>query len=205
MILIITFLSILVFTIINIFAKNRWQTGLSIFFAAVFLVTLGFIIANDHYHYGKKKVTETTVQPLVSSTNGDQNNLLLYQPLGNGTEKIYLYKTDEDQKKPFTTGTDLVTNHLKTDQKQARLIEKKTYWTYKNQVAKNGFNLTSKDRELVKEDNTFEIRNDWFVLTTDQAKKLAKLMATNQNTMAEQATAEFQKETMKKIINEIQQ
>lgn len=85
------------------------------------------------------------------------------------------------------------------------MIEKKTYWTYKNQVAKNWFNLTSKDRELVKEDNTFEIRNDWFVLTTDQAKKLAELMATNQNTMAEKATAEFQKETMKKIINEIQQ
>lgn len=173
MILIITVLSVLAFTITNIFANKRWQTGLSILFATVFLISLGFITANDHYHYGMKKVTEKNIKPLVSSTDGNQTNLLLYQPLGNGTEKIYLYKTAISQKKPSTTGTDLVTNHLKTGQKQARLIEKKTYWTYKNPIAKNWFNLTSRDHELVKEDNTFEISNDWFVLTPDQAKKIS--------------------------------
>lgn len=234
MIFIITILSVLAFAITNIFAKKRWQTALSILFAVVFLISLGFITANDHYHYGMKKVTETTIKPLISSTDSDQTNLLLYQLLGNGTEKVYLYKTAEGQHKLSATGTDLVTNYLKTGQKKARLIEKKTYWTYKNQVAKSWFNLTSKDHELVKEENIFEISNNWFVLTTDQAKQLAKLVNDNHDTIAEQAknfvqeklasammqnpsldqssqqqitqqaTAEFQKETMEKLVHEIQ-
>ncbi|MBO1306343.1 DUF4811 domain-containing protein [Enterococcus sp. 669A] len=235
MIFVVTILSVLAFALTNIFAKKHWQTGLSVLFAAIFLVSLGFITANDHYHYGMKKVTETTVKPLVSSADGQQGNMLLYQPLGNGTEKVYLYKTTKDQKKPKATGTDLVANHLKTNQKKAQLIEKITYWTYKNDTAKRWFNLTSKDHELVKEDNTFEVSDDWFVLTTDQAKKLAKLAADNQSAMAEQAkafvqekvgqamtqnpsldqaaqqqiakqaTADYQKEAMTKLIAEVTQ
>ncbi|MGM0214268.1 DUF4811 domain-containing protein [Enterococcus sp. AZ109] len=200
MIFIITILSVLAFTVTNIFAKKRWQTGLSILFAAIFLVSLGFITANDHYHYGMKKVTVTTVKPLVSSADGQQGNLLLYQPLGNGTEKVYLYKTKQEQKKPTATGTDLVANHLKTGQEKAQLIEKKTYWTYKNDTAKRWFNLTSKDHELIKEDNTFEVSDDWFVLTTEQAKKLAKLAAENQAALAEQAKAFVQEKVAQAMM-----
>ena len=64
MIFAITIISVLAFALINIFAKKTWQTFLSIIFAGIFLISLGFITANDHYHYGMKKVTETTTQTL---------------------------------------------------------------------------------------------------------------------------------------------
>lgn len=55
MIFAITIISVLAFALINIFAKKTWQTFLSIIFAGIFLISLGFITANDHYHYGMKK------------------------------------------------------------------------------------------------------------------------------------------------------
>ncbi|GCF92379.1 DUF4811 domain-containing protein [Enterococcus florum] len=233
MIFLITILSVLAFAVTNIFAKKAWHTVLSIFFAAIFVVSLGFIIANDHYHFGMKKMTETTVNPLVSTVDYKQANLLLYQPLGNGTEMIYLYKTAENQKKPKTTGTDHVHNHIKNNQKTNQLIEKKSYWVYKSDMSKLWFKLTSKDHELIEEDNTFDIAEGWFVLSNDQAKQLVQKTAENKNQLAESektfaqeklkdamshnpsltlneqqtilqhATAEFQKESMKKVIEEI--
>ena len=90
MIFVITIISVIAFALTNIFAKKAWQTFLSIIFAAIFLVSLGFIIANDHDHYGMKRVTETTTQSLTSSADSKDMKMLLYQPLGNGEEKVFL-------------------------------------------------------------------------------------------------------------------
>ncbi|MDT2828663.1 MAG: DUF4811 domain-containing protein [Enterococcus viikkiensis] len=233
MIFAITIISVLAFALTNIFAKKTWQTILSVIFAAIFLVSLGFITANDHYHYGMKKVTETTTQTLTSSVNSKKMNLLLYQPLGNGTEKVYLYKTNESQKKPKPTGTDHVTNVVKKNQANAQLQTAKTYWVYKNDTAKLWFGLSSKNHQLIKEKNTFNVKEDWLVLSTDQAKKLAKLVQKNKDSMQtagkafvqekvkaammknptmdqaaqqkiiQQATAEYQQQAMAKIIAEV--
>ena len=51
--------------------------------------------------------------------------MLLYQPLGDGTEKIYLYRTDESQKKPKQTRMDHVTNHVVEDAKSAQKKRKR--------------------------------------------------------------------------------
>lgn len=187
MIFVVTIISVLAFALTNIFAKKTWQTVLSIIFAGIFLISLALITANDHYHYGMKKVTETTTQTLLSTADNKDMNMLLYQPLGDGTEKIYLYKTNDSQKKPKTTGTDHVSNIVKTNQKKSQLKTEKTYWVYKNDTTKFWFGLSSKNHQLVKERNTFDVQNEWFVLSTTQAKKLAKLAQENKSTMQNDA------------------
>lgn len=187
MIFVVTVISVLAFALTNIFAKKTWQTVLSIIFAGIFLISLALITANDHYHYGMKKVTETTTQTLLSTADNKDMNMLLYQPLGDGTEKIYLYKTNDSQKKPKTTGADHVSNIIKTSQKKSQLKTEKTYWVYKNDTTKFWFGLSSKNHQLVKERNTFDVQNEWFVLSTTQAKKLAKLAQENKSTMQNDA------------------
>lgn len=232
MIFVVTIISVLAFALTNIFAKKTWQTILSVVFAVIFLISLGFITANDHYHYGMKKVTETTTQTLSSTADNKAMKMLLYQPLGNGKEKIYLYKTNESQKKPKPTGTDHVSNTVKKNQAKSQLQTAKTYWVYKNDMIKFWFGLSSKNHQLIKEKNTFDVQKDWLVLSTDQAKKLAELVQENKTTMQtdaksfvqekvkaammqnpsmdqtaqqnviQQATAEYQQQAMKKLIAE---
>lgn len=232
MIFVVTIISVLAFALTNIFAKKTWQTILSVVFAVIFLISLGFITANDHYHYGMKKVTETTTQTLSSTADNKAMKMLLYQPLGNGKEKIYLYKTNESQKKPKPTGTDHVSNTVKKNQAKSQLQTAKTYWVYKNDTTKFWFGLSSKNHQLIKEKNTFDVQKDWLVLSTDQAKKLAELVQENKTTMQtaaksfvqekvkaammqnpsmdqtaqqkviQQATAEYQQQAMKKLIAE---
>lgn len=193
---------VLAFAGLNIFAKNRWQTVLSFLFAAIFFLSLALMTANDHYHLGMKKVTETTTKKLVSSADSDEVNMLLYQPLGNGTEKIYLYKTEEKQKKPSTTGTENVTNTVKENQSSNELVTKKTYWVYKNDTMKRWFGLSSQDRQLIKEVNVFAVENDWAVLSTDQAKTLAKLVEEQKETMESEAKTFVQEQVQAAVIQD---
>ena len=232
MIFVITIISVIAFALTNIFAKKAWQTFLSIIFAAIFLVSLGFIIANDHDHYGMKRVTETTTQSLTSSADSKDMKMLLYQPLGNG-EKVFLYKTNESQIKPKSTGTDHVTNLVKKDQTKSQLKIKKSYWVYKNNTAKFWFRFTSKNHLLIEEKNIFEVQKNWLVLSTKQAKKLAEIVQENKTSMQteaksfvqdkvkealmknptlnqaaqqkiiQQATADYQQQTIAKIIAKV--
>lgn len=189
MILIIAVLSVVAFAFTNIFAKKSWQTFLSVIFAGVFILSLSLIVANDHYHYGMEKETVTTTKTLTSSGSNSPINMLLYQPLGNGTEKVYLYKTNESQKKLSHTGTDKVVNKVKEHATDNQIMTEKTRWVYQNNTMKTLFGLTSKNKEEIKEVNTFDISDNWLVLSTTQAKKLAKLVKENQATMQTEAQA----------------
>ncbi|MGG5370748.1 DUF4811 domain-containing protein [Enterococcus sp. AZ196] len=202
MIFAITIISVLTFALTNIFAKKTWQKLLSMIFAIIFLISLIFITANDRYHYAMKKTTETTTQTLISATNNKNINLLLYQPLGNGTEKIYLYKTNESQKKPRTTGINHVENTLKKNQSQTQLRTDKTYWVYKNDTARFWFGLSSKNHQLIKEKNTFNVSKDWLILSTDQAKNLTKLIAENESSMQKESKSFIQEKVKNAMIQD---
>ncbi|MBU5361758.1 DUF4811 domain-containing protein [Enterococcus raffinosus] len=45
----------------------------------------------------------------------------------------------------------------------------------------------SKNHQLIKEKNIFNVQKDWLVLSTEQAKKLAKLVQDNKATMQSEA------------------
>ena len=91
MMLVIVVISVIAFALLNVFAKNKVQTVISLLFGLVFVLSLTAMMANLSAHFGMEKTTTTTTQPLVSSSDNDQLPMLLYQPLGDGTEKIYLY------------------------------------------------------------------------------------------------------------------
>lgn len=55
----------------------------------------------------------------------------LYKALGNGKEKVYLYRTNEKQEKPKATGTDNETNKVEKTDGDAEKVTKTTYWEYK--------------------------------------------------------------------------
>ncbi|MFR3686764.1 MAG: DUF4811 domain-containing protein, partial [Enterococcus sp.] len=83
--------------------------------------------------------------------------------------------------------TNHVTNIVKKNQAKSQLETKKTYWIYKNDATKFWFKFTSKNHQLIKEKNIFNVQKDWLVLSTEQAKKLAKLVQDNKATMQSEA------------------
>lgn len=118
--------------------------------------------------------------------------MLLYQPLGDGTEKIYLYKTDADQEEPKQTGTDKVTNVVETGADSAQLETKTTRWVYKSDLSRFLFGIADNDGQYVSRTNTFSLPDSWEVLSVDQAKKLASLAKEQADTMKTQGQAYVQ-------------
>ena len=128
MLLIILVLSVVLFAITNVFAMNKWQIGLSFVLAFIFIASLALVTLNVTHHLGMKQEVITKKTEIQSSVPQSQMPILLYQGLGDGTEKVYLYRTDEQQKKPKATKTDKVKNVVKTiDGTKATLINKKKH------------------------------------------------------------------------------
>ena len=192
MIIFVLIISLLAFAWINIFARKAWQTFLSLIFGLIFVASLALIVANLSHHFGMEKVTETKTTAIVSSADSDSANMLLYQALGDGTEKVYLYRTNEEQKKPKATGTDNETNKVEQTTGKAQKETKTTYWVYKNDWYKFWFNLADNNHEYAKRVNTFKIPANWIELSTDQAEKLADLVKQQQSTMEKEAKAYVQ-------------
>ena len=233
MILILIVLSVLGFASLNVFAQKTWQTGLSLVLGAVFVVSLIALIANLTYHFGMEKTVTNKTTTLVSSGDTDDFDLLLYQPLGDGTEKIYLYKTDASQSEPKQTGTEQVTNIVETGADEAQLSSNTTRWVYQNDVYRFLFGIADNENEYIERTNTFSVPDAWFVLSVDQAKKLASLAKEQADTMKTEGqmyvqekmqaalmadptmdesekqakiaeyTAAYQAEAMKKLVEEV--
>ncbi|OJG81717.1 hypothetical protein RV14_GL000244 [Enterococcus ratti] len=227
-------ISLLAFAIINIFAKKAWQTFLSLIFGLVFVASLVLIVANLSNHFGMEKEIEVKTTDIVSSTDSKNFNMLLHQALGDGSEKVYLYRTNEDQKQPKATGTDHVTNQVEQTTDKAQKVTKTTYWVYKNDQYKFWFNLAKNNHEYDKQTNLFKIPTDWIEFSTDQAKTfaqrvkqqqttieseakiyiqegLAKAMIKNpamtkqeQATLTKELAAKFQKQALAKLVQEVQ-
>lgn len=176
MILILLIVSVLCFFLFNtLLVKNRMLhfTTSFISFIVVVLSTV-LITMNFHNHYGMHKVTTTENSELASSS--DKMGMLLYQPIGtSGKDKVVIYKTSDDQKKPSTTSTDKNTNHIITNAKEAKLVTKTTRYEYNSKASKFWFNLAQKPTR-VKTVNYFYVPKDWLNLTTNQAKALPNII-----------------------------
>ncbi|XUB36608.1 hypothetical protein IGI41_001605 [Enterococcus sp. DIV0876] len=183
MILVLIVLSVLGFALLNVFAKKTWQTVLSLVLGAVFIASLVALMANLTYHFGMEKEVASKTTALVSSGDSDNFDLLLYQPLGDGTEKVYLYKTDAAQDEPKQTGTDKVTNVVETGADKAQLTTDTTRWVYQSDFYRFLFGIADNDGEFIERTNTFSVPDAWEVLSVDQAKKLAALAKEQADTM----------------------
>lgn len=141
-------------------------------FALLFVIAVVMGIANEKFHYGMTKETTTTTTNIVSSV--PKVPVLLYQPLDkNGKETIYLYRKSETDKKPTPTEADIdVKNKVIKEGKTAKLVQKTTTWTYKNNVIAFFFKYPSKEQEVVSVENDFYIPSSWKVMTSDELKEM---------------------------------
>ncbi|MBO1299333.1 MULTISPECIES: DUF4811 domain-containing protein [unclassified Enterococcus] len=199
MIIFVLIASVIAFALTNVFAKKMWQTLLSFVFGLLFVLSLGLIVGNITNHFGMKEVTETKTTPIVSSADQSEVNMLLYKSLGDGTEKVYLYRTDDKQKEPKATGTKNETNKVEQTEGTAEKVSETTYWVYKNDQYKFWFNLADNNHEFERRVNTFKIPAEWIELSTDQASELAKRVEEQKSTMEADAQ-NFVKEGLMQAI-----
>lgn len=100
--------------------------------------------------------------------------ILIYQPLGNGSEKVYVYHTKQkDKLKPIKT--DHMTAKTVTA-KEPQVEIRTTKYVYKNNTVKVFFGIFGRDNELIKRQYIFHIPSDWIVISTKKAKELQKQM-----------------------------
>ncbi|KRL61004.1 DUF4811 domain-containing protein [Latilactobacillus fuchuensis] len=188
----------LILCTLGLFLASVFSNGLSrgvlmTVFGLGFIASIFFIVQNDYNHFGMKTVTETKTTSLVSTADSQGPSMLLYHPLGNGTEKVYLYRTDIHQSKPKTTQTTKTTNTVKVVRTSPKLVTTTKYRVYKNGQAKFWFGLAGNDHQFVSRHNQFDIGQNWLTLSDVQAKKLAKTLKNQQASLKTAATAYAQK------------
>jgi hypothetical protein len=195
MIIFILLLSVIGFAFTFVLAKKSWQTGVGVVCGGIFILSLLLVTANFVSHFGMKKVVETQSIELVSSADG--LDVLLYQPLGDGSEKVYLYQTP-DTKEPKPTDTDYVTNTV-TEGTPPELVTEKSYWEYENDFYKLFFGIVNNNHEFIEAENTFNIPETWEVLSVDQMKEFGELAKERQASFKEAAQKEIQAKMMEAI------
>ncbi|MCV3556006.1 DUF4811 domain-containing protein [Pediococcus ethanolidurans] len=185
-------LAILLFICMVSIPKTFWRMLCSLIIAALIIVSMALMVANDRDHFGMKKVTTTTTTDLISVSPSSQMKMLLYQDVGtSGKERVYIYKEHKTQKNPTTTNPDPTntSNKVKVVSGTPRVVIKTTRWVYKNSSYKLWFGIAGNNHKLIKHRNTLEINKDWLTLSSAQAKKLQKLVKQNSASMKKEAKA----------------
>ncbi|AZZ60111.1 DUF4811 domain-containing protein [Oenococcus sp. UCMA 16435] len=180
------------------------RTIMTLLSGAVVILSLFAIVANYHDHYGLQKVSVTSTKKIYSADQSSSMQLILYQAIGtSGKENVYIYSTKLNQKTPQHTQADeYTTNKVKSiNGDTAKLKTTKTYWEYKSNTFKFWFGIAGNGHELIKRVNDFELPKSWIRLSTDQAKKLKKELASSQfkAQIKKEATA-YVEEKMKAVI-----
>lgn len=147
----------------------------------IFIGSTALMTVNYSHHFGMHKVTTTTTKRIYSSS--DKLPVALYRPVGTtGEDDVYIYKTDQDQKKLSHTQANEYTHSKikRVNRSTPRLVTKETRWQYKNHFYKVLFAWSGMDGTLVKRTNTLEYPRTYVKLTVNQAKQLAKLQKSPQ-------------------------
>lgn len=186
-------LGALLFAIFAIGGHTWWQKYIMIPLSLIILIVpIGLMLANEQQHFGMKTEKVTTTHAIYPSTamKGSNIKLLLFQPLGNGDETVYVYKTDPTQKKVTTTKADEKTTNTfekSANTKTAHVVTTTTRYTYKNKFYETFFAGLNNNHQYKSQTNTFKVNKNWYVLSTKQAKALAKQSKAAKKTMAAQA------------------
>lgn len=173
MIIIVLILAAFLFIYFNIIPGKGHTFAAWISLIVTSLCILG-IVAHDYNHWGMRTETQTVNQSLASSATPNLS-LLLYQPLGNGTEKVYLYKTNDNQKKPKVIKLDKVSTKISRGKKPTLQV-KTTRYVYRNNFSKIMFSIFGHNNELKHREYIFTIPSNWKVISTKDMQKLQKQM-----------------------------
>lgn len=203
MIIFILIVSVLVFAIAVIGMKQRLARVFWIVLSlALAIVSCLLFTVNDQVHWGMKETMTTTDKPLTAAAKISGTDTILYKALGDGTEKVVIYKTNAKQKKVATTTADVTTKNQ--FQKSAKIkyptLETRTYrYTFKNAFYRVLFAGTGSNHQFKKRTNIFKLPQDWVILSTSQVAKLqktAKASEAKAKTQLKQAIAAQLKQAM---------
>lgn len=147
----------------------------SIFFLILSACCSITLMMNDSKHLGMKSITTTETKDLVSTTGKDsQLKLTVYKALGNGKEKIFVYRTADQPNKnqktkiDYNVTTKVEHSNIKTPEVQI----KKYHYEYQNDFWKAMFSGLGLNKEVSHYTYVFKVPNDWLVLSTDQLKSM---------------------------------
>ncbi|MFD0898373.1 DUF4811 domain-containing protein [Loigolactobacillus binensis] len=174
--------AILLFISMVSLSKPVLRNVISLIFAVLLSGAIFLVVANYHDHFGMKKVTTTSTTDLISVSPSSQMKLLLYQNVGtSGKNRVYIYKQHKVQKKSTVTNPDptKTANKVKVITGTPKVTTKTVRWEYKNNAYKLWFGIANNDHKFIKRYNTFGINKDWLTLSSQQAKKLQKLVKAN--------------------------
>lgn len=188
-------LSFVFFIYISSKPASYTLTGLSLLVAIVSMV---FIIQNDHDHYGMKQVTKTRTEQIYP-IGSKQMQMILYQPIGSANKhQVYIYQKSQDAKKKSHTQTTDTTNKVVKVNGTTHMVTNTTRWEYKTDAAKLWFGISGENHKFVKRQNILYVNKSVQVLSVQQAKALKKLMASKsyQAKIKTQAKAFITKQVM---------
>lgn len=178
MIILILIIAAVCFIYFNVI-PGKGHTPIAVLSLIILSLSVWGIVAHDYNHYGMTSQTKVETHQLASSVN-PQLPILLYQPLGNGQEKIYLYKTDHLAKKLTQTSTENSSITVKSAKEPSVKI-KTTRYVYKNKFASIMFGEFGHNNEIKHRTYIFNIPKDWKILSTKQLKALQKQVQAQQS------------------------
>lgn len=178
MIIVTLTLGVVLSFIFFIYISNKPAScSLTILSLLMAIVSMVFIIRNDHDHYGMHEVTKTTTQDIYPIGN-QQVKMFLYQPIGTANKhQVYIYQKSENTRKKSHTQTIDTTNQVVTTNGANRMVTQTTRWEYKSDTAKLWFGIAGESHKFVKRHNILYVNKSVQVLSTQQAKALKKIMA----------------------------
>lgn len=177
MILIILILAVIAFIYFNVIPRKGHTPAALVSLLITFACIVG-IVAHDYNHLGMKVKNSTITKELVSSAS-PKLPVLLYQPLGQGKEKIYLYKTNAAAPKPTPIKTENSSARVQRAPKPTLTISTQRY-VFKNGLDNFLFGWFGHENELKHREYTFKIPQTWKVLSVKQARLLQKQMLSKQ-------------------------
>lgn len=144
------------------------------------IISGAVMVLNDSYHFGMKMQQTSKTVPLASSVSNTK--ILLFQPLGNGQEKIYLYKTKDSQKhlsKETTEHTTTTITHNQELKQPTKLTITTFRYVYASWISRLFFSPLDNDGHIEKVHYHFQIGKDWQIMSVPQLKQLIKLQQKN--------------------------
>lgn len=179
MVLWILLLSMIIFivTFIGLVKKPKLRYPVSLFFLLLAGACSISLMLNDSHHLGMKNITETENKPLISTTGKNSKlKLTVYKSLGNGKEKIFVYRTADQPNKNQKTKIDYnVTTKVQHCNIQTPQVEiQQSRYTYKNDFWKLLFAGLGLNKEVHHYTYIFKVPQNWLVLSTDQLKTIKK-------------------------------
>ena len=178
MVLWILLISMVLFaaTFIGLVKKPKLRYPISIFFLLLAGACSVSLMLNDSHHLGMKNITETQTKTLVSTTgNNSPLKLTVYKALGNGKEKVFVYRTADQPNKNQKTKIDYdVTTKVEHSNVQTpQVVIQRSRYTYKNDFWKALFAGLGLNKETHHYTYIFKVPQNWFVLQATKSQEAA--------------------------------